>query len=90
MTNPNHSLLAELPGSRQLQLEGIELMRLLLIVIFGMGVPCAVHAADPNLVDALRGLDARVIIRGQVRQPPLASMLSRDAEAGLRIANAAE
>src|SRR5271156_3252947 len=65
-------------------------MRSTLILAVAVTLPCAARAAEPDLADALRGLEARVIVRGQVRQPPLASMLSRDAEAGLSLANAAD
>lgn len=47
-------------------------------------------AADESpLAKQLRELDSRVIVLGTVRQPPLASMLSRHAEARLRQANRA-
>jgi cephalosporin-C deacetylase-like acetyl esterase len=60
----------------------------ILLIALLLAVPVA--AAEPELGEALKNLDARVIVRGQVRQPPLASMLPRDAEAGLRLANAAD
>ncbi|MBY0527402.1 MAG: hypothetical protein K2R98_28660 [Gemmataceae bacterium] len=65
-------------------------MRTALAIVFALTVTSSVHAQDKELMDLLRGLDARVIVRGQVRQPPMASMLSRDAEAGLRLANRAD
>jgi hypothetical protein len=43
-----------------------------------------------DLAEQLRKLDARVIVLGTVRQPPLASMVSRDLDARLRMANRAE
>lgn len=46
--------------------------------------------AEAELVQQLRGLDTNVIVRGTVRQPPLASMLGRDVEARLREANRAD
>ena len=63
-------------------------MRSTLVLI--MVVASATRAAEPELAEALRGLDARVIVRGQVRTQPLASMLGRDADAGLRLANAVD
>ena len=44
-------------------------------------------AAQADLAKRLRELDSKVIVVGTVRQQPLASMLARDAEARLRIAN---
>lgn len=47
-----------------------------------------VFAADESpLAKQLRELDSRVIVLGTVKQPPLASMLSRHADARLRQAN---
>jgi hypothetical protein len=65
-------------------------MRRALISILLFVLPAPGRAADPELGELIRNLDGRVIVRGQVRQPPLASMLGRDAEAGLRLANAAD
>src|SRR5262245_9574116 len=47
-------------------------------------------AGADDLAGRLRELDGRVIVRGTVRQPPLASMLARDGEARLRMATAAD
>jgi cephalosporin-C deacetylase-like acetyl esterase len=47
-------------------------------------------AAPPELAEQLRELDAGVIVRGTVRQPPLAGMLARDHAAKLREANATD
>lgn len=52
-------------------------------VIGSFLAPCQ---AD-ELVERLRGLDARVIVRGKVRQPPLATMLASDVQARLHMAN---
>ena len=46
--------------------------------------------ADRDLAKQLRALDARVIVLGDVRRPPLASMLADDAETKLRVANRAD
>lgn len=59
---------------------------------------CCVMSADvvanePTVAEVskqLRELDDRVIVLGTVRQPPLASMLARDVEARLRVANQAD
>lgn len=48
-----------------------------------------IQAADESLATHLRELDSRVIVVGTVRQPPLASLLPRHAEARLRQANRA-
>jgi hypothetical protein len=53
------------------------------------GTPLAVRA-DDDLAELLGNLDAGVIVRGQVRVQPLASMLARDVEARLRQANRAD
>lgn len=63
------------------------------LLLFNILAGHEAHAAEPSqaeLVQQLRGLDARVIVLGTVRQPPLASMLPRDVEARLRIANRAD
>lgn len=53
------------------------------------GALLCVAAEETPLTKQLRELDSRVIVLGTVRQPPLASMLSRHAEARLRQANRA-
>ena len=55
-------------------------------------VPCAAANAQAEkgtteLAKQLRELESRVVVLGKVRQPPLASMLSRDVDARLRLAN---
>jgi dienelactone hydrolase len=47
----------------------------------------SIRAQDDTLVDRLRALDARVVVQGKVRMPPLAPMLANDAQAQLRGAN---
>ena len=59
---------------------------LLCLMLSALFVPSA-NAGE--LADKLRTLDARVIVLGKVRTPPLASMLQRDTDAGLRQANRA-
>src|SRR5262245_47970845 len=67
----------------------------LLLVIGFVWLPGPVpvlRAADKNddLAAQLRQLDARVILQGTIRGAPLAPMLARDLQAGLRAANQRE
>lgn len=48
------------------------------------------RANRQQVADELRQTDSRVLVLGTVRQPPLASMLSRDVDARLRTANQAD
>src|SRR5262245_44113282 len=48
------------------------------------------EASVQQLAGQLRNLDGRVIVLGKVRQQPLESMLARDVQARLRMANQAE
>lgn len=64
------------------------------LILLGCKVsPCEVRAAESlnpqvtEIAKQLEALDGRAIVLGNVRQPPLASMLSRDVEARLRMAN---
>ncbi|MFO0866347.1 MAG: acetylxylan esterase [Gemmataceae bacterium] len=59
-----------------------------MVLVFMATVSCATHRAEAqDLAEAIRKLDGNVVVLGKVRQPPLAGMLSRDAEARIRIAN---
>ena len=60
----------------------------LAVVVLLAGVT-EIGRAD-ELTEQLGKLDARVIVLGTVRQPPLASLLARDVEARLRLANRAD
>src|SRR5258707_388647 len=66
------------------------------LLIAGLLVSACLGAAPPatgddrDLATLLRELDVGVIVRGQARRPPLASMLARDVEARLRMANRAD
>lgn len=64
----------------------------IIVVVAGTLGRATVEAAqnDAELAEQLRGLDARVIVLGKVRQPPRASMLAADVEAKLRVANRAD
>ncbi|OAI45398.1 hypothetical protein AYO44_12900 [Planctomycetaceae bacterium SCGC AG-212-F19] len=66
-------------------------LRLRVLLAFGMS-PGVLFAAEPpgKLADELAKIDARVIVLGTVREPPLAGMLPRDARAALREANRAD
>lgn len=56
-----------------------------------VSIAAADEASDKEAVaKQLQQLDSRVIVLGTVRQPPLAAMLSRHAEARLRAANRAD
>lgn len=69
-------------------------MNRFLVLAFLASLPATAIAQTPPahgaLAEQLRKLDANVIIQGTVRQPPLASMLSRDVEARMRAANRAD
>lgn len=59
-------------------------------LLFALFVVPPGSAAPPELAERLRTLDAGVIVRGTVRQLPLAGMLAREHAARLREANAAD
>lgn len=59
------------------------------VLFFGACLASAVAWAG-DVAEQLRRLETRVVVRGTVRQPPLAGMLGRDVQARLAAANRAD